>query len=91
MHEHKSNKKYYRDRRVKADLVQTLSKLKLILGLKCLSGMMFIRALLEKIELSKQIFTLEIQDDAEVYINHDLSQKYLPLSFRYYDPLILIV
>jgi mannose-6-phosphate isomerase class I len=91
MHEHKTNKKYYRDRRVKHELVVLLAKLKLILGLRSLKGMLYIRALLEKIELSKQVFTLEIQDDAEVYISPDLSQKQLPLSFRYYDPLILIV
>ena len=53
MYEHKTNKKYYRDRRVKHELTVLLSKLKLILGLRSLKGMLYIRALLEKIELSK--------------------------------------
>jgi hypothetical protein len=68
-----------------------LSKLRLVLGLGSLNGMLYIRAVLEKIHYSKQLFTFEIEDDAEVFIPQDLSQSGLPISFRYYDPLILIV
>ena len=53
--------------------------------------MLYIRAVLEKIHYSKQLFTFEIEDDAEVFIPQDLSQSGLPISFRYYDPLILMV
>lgn len=45
-HEKKTNKKYFKDRRIKNDTEIRLSKLKLILGLKSLNGMLFIRALL---------------------------------------------
>jgi hypothetical protein len=68
-----------------------LSKLRLVLGLRSLNGMLYIRAVLEKIHYSKQLFTFEIEDDAEVFIPQDLSQSGLPISFRYYDPLILMV
>lgn len=51
MYEHKTNKKFYRDRRVKNELMVLLSKLKLILGLRSLTGILYIRSLLEKIEL----------------------------------------
>jgi hypothetical protein len=51
-------------------------------------GILYIKAMLMKIELSKQIFVLEIQDGLEVFISKDLSMENLPLSFRYYDPII---
>jgi hypothetical protein len=90
MHEKKTNKKYFKDRRIKNETEIKLSKLKLVLGLKSLKGMLFIRALLQKIELSKQIFVMEVQEGQEVHICQDLSQQHLPNSFRYYDPLISI-
>lgn len=46
LYEKKSNKKYFKDRRIKNETDIRLSKLKLILGLKSLRGMLFIRALL---------------------------------------------
>ena len=45
LHEKKSTKKYLKDRRLKNDTEVRLSKLKLVLGLKSLHGMLFIRAL----------------------------------------------
>ena len=39
-------------------------------------------------ELNKQIFILEFELGNEVLIPASLSQDYLPLSFRYYDPII---
>lgn len=68
-----------------------LQKLKLVLGLKSLPGILYVRALLHKIEISKQIFVMDVQDGQEVFILRELSQQQFPLSFRYYDPLILIV
>lgn len=53
LHEKKSIKKYYKDRRLKNETEIRLSKLKLVLGLKSLHGMLFIRALVQKIELTK--------------------------------------
>ena len=53
MYGHKTSSKFYRDRRVKNELVNLISKLKLVLGLRSLQGMLYIRALLEKIRFSK--------------------------------------
>ena len=62
-----------------------------MLGLKSLPGILYIRAMLLKIELSKQIFVLEVQDGHEVFIAKDLSQQNMPISFRFYDPIIHII
>ena len=53
--------------------------------------MLYVRALLQKMEISKQLFVMDVQDGQEVFVSKDLSQQQFPLSFRYYDPLILIV
>jgi hypothetical protein len=47
--------------------------------------------LLLKIETSKKLFVLDISDGDEMFIPNDLSLNQLPMSFRYYDPLIQIV
>lgn len=59
--------------------------------MKCLKGMLFIKGLLAKIEFSKKLFVISIQEGGEVNINQDLTQSKLPLSYRFYDPLIQIV
>ena len=48
----------------------------------------FIKAFLTKIELVKQLFVLEVEQATIVSIPDDLSQSDLPLSFRYYDPIL---
>lgn len=50
-----------------------ISKLKLVLGMRSITGMIYIRALLDKINFVKKLFTYEIEDDAEVFIPVDLS------------------
>jgi hypothetical protein len=50
-----------------------------------------VKAILAKIEQSRRTFIIDISDGCEVFIPKDLSQDQLPLSYRYYDPLIQIV
>lgn len=59
--------------------------------MKCLKGILFIKGLLAKIEFSKKLFVISIQEGDEVNIMMDLTQSKLPLSFRFYDPLMQIV
>ena len=44
-----------------------------MMGMKCLTGMLLVRAILDKIELVKLIYTMDIQDESEVYIDPVLS------------------
>ena len=65
-----------------------LDKLRMLLNLKLLSGVVFIQTLLRRIELTKEIFVSEIEQGKEVFICSDLSQDQLPKSFRYYDSIL---
>ena len=44
MYETKSNNRYYRDKIKKGNLNLLMSKIKLLLGLKCFSGILYIKA-----------------------------------------------
>lgn len=72
-------------------LTEMIAKINLILRLRVLQDIFFIKALLMKFELSKRLFVLEIEQGQEVYIPEDMSQRKLPLSFLYYDPVLRII
>jgi hypothetical protein len=63
----------------------------MILGLRCLRHDLFLVALLEKIKLMKEIFVYEVEQRIETFIPADLSQDGLPMSFRFYDPIIALI
>ena len=91
MYETKSNGRYFRDKTNKCNSNLLMSKIKLLLGLKCFTGILYIKAQLKKIVIAKNLFAMDIQDGHEVFIRKELSQQQLPLSFRYYDPIIHIL
>lgn len=66
-------------------------KLRLLLQLKAMKGEMYIQLLLRVIDVAKQVFILAIEMGIEVYIPPELSQKSMPVSFRYYDPVLAII
>ena len=70
---------------------QTLIKLQMCTKLKCIHGMVFLRAMLKRIELEKAEFVDLVEEGDQVFIPKDLSQDNLPQSFRYYDPILAIV
>mmetsp|Transcript_21305 Transcript_21305/g.32979 ORF Transcript_21305/g.32979 Transcript_21305/m.32979 type:complete len:82 (-) Transcript_21305:1133-1378(-) len=54
-------------------------------------GVFALKILQKKIALAREAFVLEIEQGAEVFIPHELSQDKLPLSFRFYDPVLKII
>ena len=64
--------------------------LRIISHFGVMKGILFISTVLKRIEIAKKLFVAEIQGGTEVLIPRDLSQDHLPMSFRYYDPLIKI-
>ena len=66
-------------------------KIAFVNGLRCVKGYLFIRLMLYKYKIAKELFTLEIEQGCPVLIPKELSQKHLPKSFRYYDPHMRIV
>mmetsp|Transcript_32321 Transcript_32321/g.49476 ORF Transcript_32321/g.49476 Transcript_32321/m.49476 type:complete len:294 (+) Transcript_32321:729-1610(+) len=50
-----------------------IRKIKLIIGLKVMSGITFVRAIMKKIDLQKELFIMDIEEGLEVYIPTELS------------------
>lgn len=70
---------------------KNIKKIKNLLGSKILMGPRFLMGLIRMYQLKKQIFILEFELGNEVLIPEALSQDNLPLSFRYYDPIIQLI
>jgi hypothetical protein len=66
-------------------------KQKLIFGFKSISGTMYLKLMLQHIKVAKQLFILHVEQGTEVFILENLSQDDLPMSLRYYDPILKIV
>jgi len=68
-----------------------LLKVKFMLAIGELTDVFYLKAMLKKKQLVKRQFVLHVEHNIEVYIPAELSCDSLPYSFRYYDPLILII
>lgn len=44
-----------------------------------------------RIQYMRELFLMDVESGVEVLIPQELSQKKLPHSFRYYDPILNIV
>lgn len=73
------------------DLALCLMKLQMCTRMLAVHGLVFLRAYLKKIEISKLLFLSEIEDGLETFIPAELAQNHLPFSFKYYDPILAIV
>ena len=63
----------------------------MVIKLKITSGMSFIKLILNRIKLQREVFIIEIEQGNQVLVPPYLSQDSLPCSFRYYDPIIRII
>lgn len=59
--------------------------------LRSVHGLVYLRAMLKRIELEKAEFVSQIEEGGQIFIPRDLSQDELPQSFHYYDPILVIV
>ena len=91
MYEKKTEAKFFTEKRIKTDLEVKHARIRLVLNLKSLQGTLYLKTVLEKIEISRKLFVIAVQDGDEIFIPSDLSQSKLPISFRYYDPIIQVV
>ena len=65
--------------------------MRLLINMKAICGILYIKAIIKRVELSKYLFIHEIEQGQEVYIPQELSQDNLPPSFRYYDPILAFI
>lgn len=91
MFDDKSAKDFLRIKKSRVNKISVIHQLNIILGLKAVQKMAYVNFTLKKIELQKNLFLIDIEQGQEVFVPKDLSQNQLPLSFRYYDPLIRII
>jgi hypothetical protein len=67
------------------------NKIKLMIQLKIFGGLLYLQCILKKIQLAKELFMIELMSGQEVNVPKDLSQSNLPYSYRYYDPILLLI
>lgn len=67
-----------------------LLKVKFMLGVGNITDVFYIKTLIKKKQLVKQIFVQKVEHSTEVFIPLELSCDQYPYSFRYYDPIIQI-
>ena len=68
-----------------------LMKMKLVKNLAGFTGLSFIEIAIKQIRLQKKIFLLEVAQGVVVYIPQELSQRNLPSSYKFYDPILSII
>ena len=66
-----------------------MSGLQVLLSLGALRGLYYLKAIKRKIQLNQEILALDIELSNEVHIPEDLCIQELPISFHYYDSMIL--
>ena len=66
-----------------------------ILNMACklrgLKNIAYLKAILKRIDLARELFMMDVQQMEPTQIPTDLKQSDLPFSMRYYDPIIAIV
>lgn len=63
----------------------------MMMDMKIINGLMYIEAARKKIEISKELLILELEQGEEALIYSELSQDHLPYSFRYYDSILRLI
>ena len=63
----------------------------MLIMLRMVSGVLYLKLVLRRIETNKNIFALKMDLGLEALIPKELSQDNLPLTFRFYDPLFQIL
>ncbi len=61
------------------------------MNLRAERNVTFLRVILKKIKLAKDLFLIDIEQGHESYIPKELAQDNLPYSMRFYDPILQII
>ena len=72
-------------------LEKNIRKIQNLIDAKQIQGPRFIMAQLRKYQLEKALFITDFEQGQDVLIPKSLSQEDLPLSYRYYDPIIMLI
>ena len=61
------------------------------MNLRVINGEIYVKSILSKIELLKELLLLDVELGSSVYLCDEFNMNDLPLSFRYYDPILRII
>ena len=86
-----SKERFVRYKSKLCELVEMLNKLNLVIQLKAVRDEVYIRIIIKRIEISKEIFSMNIELGLETFIPKILAQHSMPISFRFYDPIMNLV
>lgn len=77
--------------KTKERLTNLHNKCKILINMKAIRDLLFIKCALMKTQLAKELFVLEIEQSRESYIPNELAQDHLPMNFWYYDAILMYV
>ena len=77
--------------KTKERLTNLHNKCKILINMKAIRDLLFIKCALMKTQLAKELFVLEIEQSRESYIPTELAQDHLPMNFWYYDAILMFV
>lgn len=74
-----------------SNLLDTYVKLRQVLLFRAIQGKRFLQLKLKLINVSKQVLMIHLEQGKEVHIPPELSQDGLPMTMRFYDPILKII
>ena len=86
-----SHKRFVKYKNERIQIEELIDKINLCIQLKAAQNLGLIKIILKRIELARKIFIMNIEIGLEVLIPKQLTMQNLPMNFRYYDPIQLIV
>jgi len=66
-------------------------KMKLVKNLAGFTGLSFLEVALKQIQLKRRLFLIDVSQGSAEYIPKELCQRDLPMSYKFYDPILRII
>lgn len=68
-----------------------MMRFKLLRGIGGFTGLTLIEILIDEIKIAKNLFLLNLAQGEELLIPRELSQNNMPMSYRFYDPILSMI
>ena len=86
-----SHQQYVNYKFVKKTKEIILNKIRLLMNMRIINGNIYLKSIISKIEILKELLILDVQLGISVYLCDEFNMNQLPVSFRYYDPIFWII
>ena len=63
----------------------------MMINMRLIQGPRYMEALLMRIQLVKELFLMDMEQGIEVNIPREISMDHWPLSYRYYDSILMMI